>query len=337
MKNNFPKIFLIAVIGILIFPQISFAAWWNPFSWFKKPTDPPKVLQVSTTTPTTNKPVATTTPKTVKETTAAKLKATPQAKITDQSSEIKKLRAEVEELKKPQRKTSIPEPVTSASSQKDIPQNVQVQIPTPTPSQSINSAPPAETWEELEVKYFVEANQKGWANLTITNQLGDKRYYRKEGTQWMRKNSEVEAQVSYYTDTGTIQLQRTVEFLENENARDIAHQKEIDEKTKPFYDELGQKREEWMKKCINPDGAMPFLSGQLATECDKLSLDQRLIQNKINSITGIYPSTQTQTPATLRTPQGWIIDKTTKTIFTPDGTSKYYYFCTSAECRINAY
>lgn len=36
MKNKFPKIFLLAVIGILVFPQVSFAAWWNPFTWFKK-------------------------------------------------------------------------------------------------------------------------------------------------------------------------------------------------------------------------------------------------------------------------------------------------------------
>jgi len=36
MKNNFSKILLIAVISILIFPQVSFAAWWNPFSWFKR-------------------------------------------------------------------------------------------------------------------------------------------------------------------------------------------------------------------------------------------------------------------------------------------------------------
>src|ERR1035437_7484616 len=34
------KILLVSIITIIIIPQITFASWWNPFSWswFKKPT-----------------------------------------------------------------------------------------------------------------------------------------------------------------------------------------------------------------------------------------------------------------------------------------------------------
>jgi len=55
------------VLAIVLIPQVTFAAWWNPFSWFTKPITPPKVLQVSTTTSATKSAVATTTPKATKE------------------------------------------------------------------------------------------------------------------------------------------------------------------------------------------------------------------------------------------------------------------------------
>lgn len=295
--------------------------WWNPASWFRKPDSPfPTSSVASTTTAEASTPPGVATPSVKKEMASAKPEVSPQVKVTDQSVEIEKLRKEVEELKKSQTR------ITGFSESLK-----------PVAPQSFNPIPHIETWEEQETRDFLYADQRGWTSLTSTNAMGEKRYYRKEGTQWVRKNSEAEAQQPYYIDTVSAQLQRTIEFLESENARDLARQKEIDEETKPFYDELSQKGEEWRKKCINPDGSMPFLSGQRATECDKISLDQIVVQNKINAITGIYPSTAIQTSAPLRTPQGWIVNRTTKTISTPDGTSKYYYFCTSGECRINPY
>lgn len=65
MKNNFPKLCLVAVVSILIFPQVSFAAWWNPFSW--------KVFNKAPTV---------------------------KVQETKSPTEIDKLRSEVEELKK---------------------------------------------------------------------------------------------------------------------------------------------------------------------------------------------------------------------------------------------
>lgn len=50
-----------------------------------------------------------------------------------------------------------------------------------------------ETWEQQEARDFASADAKGWTSLISTNQLGEKRYYRKEGTQWIRKNTEQEA------------------------------------------------------------------------------------------------------------------------------------------------
>ncbi len=47
-------------------------------------------------------------------------------------------------------------------------------------------------WVTLETNGFIEANQKNWNSLNINNGNGEKRYYRKEGNQWVRKNSEEE-------------------------------------------------------------------------------------------------------------------------------------------------
>lgn len=65
---------------------------------------------------------------------------------------------------------------------------------------------PVESWSELEAKYFITASQNGWTALTITNGLGEKRYYRKEGAYWVQKNSLAEAQLAYVEPPTSIEL-----------------------------------------------------------------------------------------------------------------------------------
>jgi hypothetical protein len=50
----------------------------------------------------------------------------------------------------------------------------------------------AETWEELESRYFKDADGKGWTSLEIDNGLGETRYYLKTDNKWIRKNSKEE-------------------------------------------------------------------------------------------------------------------------------------------------
>lgn len=120
----------------------------------------------------------------------------------NQSDEIEKLKKEIEELKK--KPSSIPAPVVSApKSTSPIPTTTDNNAPSITP-------PQVENWSELESKYFTEANQKGWTNLIITNSAGEKRYYRKEENQWVRKNSEAEIQQPYITPPTTDQLVRLI-------------------------------------------------------------------------------------------------------------------------------
>ncbi|MFA6552606.1 MAG: trypsin-like peptidase domain-containing protein, partial [Candidatus Paceibacterota bacterium] len=50
------KYLTILIVSVLIIPQIALAAWWNPFSWFKKSSAFPtaKITQVASTTSTTS-------------------------------------------------------------------------------------------------------------------------------------------------------------------------------------------------------------------------------------------------------------------------------------------
>jgi len=97
-----------------------------------------------------------------------------QSDDVNQAAEIENLKKEIEELKK--------KPATVVS------------VPRLTSPPTTPTSPALESWTELENKYFTEANQKGWANLIITNPSGEKRYYIKEGNLWVRKNSEAEIQ-----------------------------------------------------------------------------------------------------------------------------------------------
>lgn len=45
MKNIKPVLFSF-LIAIILIPQITFASWWNPFSWFKKKIEAPQITQV---------------------------------------------------------------------------------------------------------------------------------------------------------------------------------------------------------------------------------------------------------------------------------------------------
>ena len=113
----------------------------------------------------------------------------------NQAAEIENLKKEIEELKK----KPAPVPVFVAPKPTTPPATSNNNLSSPTP-------PPIETWAELEAKYFVSADQKGWTSQIITNALGEKRYYRKEGGQWVRKNSEAEIQQPYVAPPTTQQL-----------------------------------------------------------------------------------------------------------------------------------
>lgn len=121
------QILTIAVLVILTSPSLTYAAWWNPLTWFKKPITPAtKIIQVETTTPSTKVAVATTTPKAAKETTSVKPKVNPQPKSADQSAKIEKLKKDIDKLKRQQ--VNNPSPIVA---QPVVPALVPVAVPIP--------------------------------------------------------------------------------------------------------------------------------------------------------------------------------------------------------------
>jgi len=190
------KQFLITLVLVgSLLPNMALASWYNPFSWgvfswFKETIH----RDVSP-----NPPLSTEFPLTDEVKTETK---------EDQALEIEKLKKEVEELKK--KPTPATVPVVSASKQvvptpkSSVPPTVSDTNNNQPKLESTNSQPVAiETWAQQEVRDFAYADAREWASLTSTNSLGEKRYYRKEGNQWVRKNSENEA-TTKYTDPNYI-------------------------------------------------------------------------------------------------------------------------------------
>ena len=293
---------------------------------------------MSTTTPPAKPIVATPVPVVQKETPTAVVKpvVTTPAKTADQSTEIERLKREVEVLKKKQSQQA-------AQTEKALPPPVPV-INTPPPNTTLcngtnwtrcpvgqdfvcpangnayclipqqpfktsDSIPRTETWEDKEARDFLYADQRGWTSLTSTNASGEKRYYRKEGSQWVRKSSEYEAQQSYYADTNNTQLQKVVDFLESENAKkqaqqltqDLAKTSEIkslelqlvdlEEQAKKLNAELFGAKNQIDSQPI----ALSFISGQkvaeekaVALKLQVNSIQQQAIIRKLALLEGIY-------------------------------------------------
>ena len=172
MKN---RIIITFAIVIFLVPQITFAAWWNPFTW--------KVFNKVPQTKVQEKNVVLPAPKNIplkKENTESTEVKDVQNKVSMQAPVIDKIVEAPVSVKK----ITIPKSKNSESAQQK-----KIAI---TKDLGIN-LPHTETWEESENKFFAEADQKQWANLVITNQAGDKRYYRRENGFLVRKNSEEEA------------------------------------------------------------------------------------------------------------------------------------------------
>ncbi len=111
--------------------------------------------------------------------------------------------------------------------------NDQPQVQNPQPA-------PIETWEQREAKGFINADQKGWGSLIMTNALGEKRYYRKEGNQWVRKNSEAEAGQAY-VDPQVLEAYRILTDNLNRQAEENRRQQQLVSEESRKQSELSHK------------------------------------------------------------------------------------------------
>ena len=165
MKTS-TRLFSVLVLSILILPQVTFAAWWNPFTWWSTPKPVPQAqpVQVATTTQSTSSTTASTQNKNIS----------------------------------PKPKPKISTVIITAPKQPATPVVVPVPIPIlQVQPQAVITPLPVTSWSDLETKYFADATQKNWVSLTITNANGEKHYYRYENGKWVRKDTLAEAQEAY--------------------------------------------------------------------------------------------------------------------------------------------
>lgn len=210
------KIIITFAVVVFLVPQVTFAAWWNPFSWKVFNKAPEAVLQKKIDVPSDQQKtlederLGSITKKNTQEETMGEISVTEKVekslslkkKIITPLKEDESLSTEKKDVEKKTtnqalavekiKKTSTP-PVKKITT----PENksiAAVQEEKTTITKSVDTAPPhIDTWEELESKYFPEADQKQWPGLVLTNKAGEERYYRKENGIWVRKNSEAES------------------------------------------------------------------------------------------------------------------------------------------------
>lgn len=174
------------IVLAFIVPQIAFAAWWNPISWFggwnffHRADTQTQVLE--------NR---------VKEL-EKKLEgtATSTSVIATTTKAIAPIKTKAVEIPAPKKVPPVIVPVqTVAPVQPAAP----VLLDSSASQKDTGSVSSTDSWSDLETKHFAEATQKGWAYLTITNDAGAQRFYRSENGVWIQKNTLSEAQQSYQT------------------------------------------------------------------------------------------------------------------------------------------
>ena len=231
MKIKRQGALIVLVIGIFILPQIAFASWWNPFSWdiFSFFHDSPtreRTVASSTppeaaTTPITSSEImdtslASSDPATYKSSDATLTKPAAIRKCPSVSCEAMRYYSETARvhvvgentnwyqieswddngsklrgwmIKQAFQTTKVASPQTRTPGDANAPQKQPPVLPNPSLAQTTVTS-----WVDLENKYFAEDKTKGWTSLTLTNELGEKHYYRLENGVYMQKATPEETQ-----------------------------------------------------------------------------------------------------------------------------------------------
>lgn len=248
-------------------------------------------------------------------------------KENEQATEIEKLKEEIEVPKKtPATTPSQQKSYVPVADRQDTLQTNQAPVTSTNISQTGElPSTTIETWEQLEAKYFSSADLKGWISLIITNSLGEKRYYRKENNQWVRKNSEFEASQPYINSQNNLNkdnLLNTLLKMYDEQIEERRRQTEValqqleverqereareDEKNKllaPFQSKLDQlKATEKELGCGSSSGplTMDQIIGAKAQQCKVLWADMNVVMADMGIIIAQYsPPTNTISTPTL--------------------------------------
>lgn len=262
MKNHFSKLVLLSMVGFLVIPQITLAAWWNPFTWrVVNKLSSFKVQRWATTTPEVT---------------------------NNQSSEVDALKKEIEELKNKQTSLTA-QPKPSATPIRLYTPKPTLK-PTPAPVQGLKPTPsPTKTWEEIERETFWQWDQEGATGGRWISYYGEKRYYRKEGSQWIRKNSEAEASAPYTPNQSVYSelskwLQKQNEILDQQYQKILDDWDKMKTEQKPIEEAQSKLWGEIDRKC--PSNQLQI--GQSAQECSQMLVEYNQFTNELSAISRKY-------------------------------------------------
>jgi len=210
------KKYILIVVALSIVPSVAFASWWNPFTWniFSSHQPNPQVQVISTTKPldhtlTDNSTSTATTTISIATTTEVIVVATSTPPV---NVPVKKV---VKKVTSPVRITTPPVQVQTSvvSNSSDTRPAIcppgytckssnQIAIdPTPIQASTTSSI---KSWTDLEQEWFAKATQNDWTQLTITNDSGEKHYYRLEVGTWVRKDTLAESQEPYHSPNSSL-------------------------------------------------------------------------------------------------------------------------------------
>jgi len=116
----------------------------------------------------------------------------------------------------------------------------------------------------------------------------------------------------------------------------LRKQAEIDEMLKPIHEEERRITDQYMAECIQ------FVTGQLASMCDQLTLKLNSLEAEASRISGIYPERATLLKVPTPQYQQWRFDTMrdglSGTIWSPNSTTRYRWSCTDPySCILQSY
>ena len=334
------KVFLLLAVTILFVPAIASASWWNPFTWnFLSKNKQNQVLE--TRVKELEKELeskATSIASTTSQTQPQDKKLIAAPKLPAAAKIYKFVIQDVYFIDEITRKASTVRiskgtRISIIKTQQDL---VYIHAPcgniedcligwveskylsgSPVGSITSTSATPIESWKDGEAKNFPLADQKGWTSLTLTNTLGERRYYRKEGAQWVRKNTEAESQQPFQTipQAASQPTQTKIDVLLKALDDQIAErhrqteatlqQSQIltDEKNKlqaPIQSELDALNAKMDQECSVP---LAQMQGGLLQQCNVYRGQAIILIAKISAITEQYRAKMGFAPSTNFTTQ----------------------------------
>ena len=223
------KTILILIFGLIIVPQITFAAWWNPFTWnmFNKPIRTTETTHsIASSTPVNgdqspqrrevNNPGINQIENLAKKDNSKKAPVSTGWVLTEKEFKTKMLDLIKQGIYTKDdiniwlgifHRNSDGTYTNTVDTAHGIYSNIDQKL-----IKSWLTEIPDKTLVQQEAGWFAEAEKKGWNAFIYTFSNGEKSYYKKENGKWTKKNNEAELTVSNSQTNGDLTDEQKVKL-----------------------------------------------------------------------------------------------------------------------------